>query len=106
MAKEKISIEDKVWGAVSYLWILSLVALAARKDNDFVRFHASQGILLFIISLVMMVIPVVGVIINIIIAIFCIVAIIKSLKGEKWSMPVIGGAAKGFGDWVVRTLKL
>jgi len=98
--------EKKVWAAVGYLWILSLVALAARKDNDFVRFHASQGTLLFIISVVLWFIPVIGWLLNIVIGVVAIVGIIKALQGEKWEIPVIGSAAKGLGDWIIKTLKL
>jgi len=98
--------EKKVWAAVGYLWILSLVALAARKDNEYVKFHASQGTLLFVISLPCIFIPVFGWLVNVLIGIASIVGIIKALQGEKWEMPVIGPWAKGFGKWVIKTLKL
>ncbi|MFA6255056.1 MAG: hypothetical protein WC675_03415 [Patescibacteria group bacterium] len=98
--------EKKIWAAVGYLWILSLVALAARKDNDFVRFHASQGALLFVISVVFWFIPGLGWLLNIVVGIAAIVGIIKALQGEKWELPIVGGWAKGLGDWVVKTLKL
>lgn len=98
--------EAKLWAAVSYLWVLSLVALAARKNNDFVRFHASQGVLLFVLSIVFMLIPGLGWLLNILVAIAAIVGIIKSLQGEKWPLPVIGQFAKGLGDWIIKTLKL
>ena len=106
MAKEKNNGEEKVWGAISYLWVLSLVALAARKDDDFVRFHANQGVFLFAVSLVMMLIPILGWIISLFILAFCIVGIVKALKGEKWELPLVAGMAERFGDWVVKTIKL
>lgn len=95
-----------MWGAIGYLWILSLLALAARKNNEFVRFHASQGSLLFVVSVVLMLIPGIGWLLNIAIAIIGIMAIIKALQGEKWQLPVLGGMAKGFGDWIIKTAKL
>ena len=104
--KQPVSSEDKVWGAVGYLWILSLVALAARKNNDFIRFHASQGALLFAISLALMLIPGIGWFINLLVAIVAIVGIIKALQGERWAVPVVGGMAKQFGDWIIKTAKL
>lgn len=107
MAETKINpSEKKIWAAVGYLWILSLVALAARKDNEFVRFHASQGVLLFLFSIVFMFIPVLGWLLNIVVAIVAIVGIIKALQGEKWELPVVGGWAKGLGNWIIKTLKL
>lgn len=104
---KKIDIgEKKIWAAVSYLWILSLVALAARKNNDFVRFHANQGVLLFLLSVVFMLIPGLGWLLNIVVGVAAIVGIIKALQGEKWELPFIGGWAKGLGDWIIKTLKL
>lgn len=104
--KETVSQEEKIWAAVSYLWVFSIVALAARKDNDFIRFHANQGALLFVISLPLCFIPVIGWLANILIAIVAIIGILKSLQGEKWPLPVMPDAAKQFGDWVIKTLKL
>lgn len=98
--------EEKVWGAVSYLWVVSLVALAARKENEFIRFHANQGALLFVISLILMLIPGIGWLINIAVGIVAIIGIIKALQGERWEVPVVGGMAKKFGDWIIKTIKL
>lgn len=103
---KRVSSEDKIWGAIGYLWILSIVALAARKQNDFVRFHASQGSLLFAISIVLMLIPGIGWLINILIGITAIVGIVKALQGERWPVPLVGGMAKQFGDWIIKTAKL
>lgn len=105
--KQKINpSEKKVWAAVGYLWILSLVVLAARKDNDFVRFHASQGVLLFLASIVFMLTGPFAIILNLIVGVAAIVGIIKALQGERWELPVIGNWAKGLGDWIIKTLKL
>ena len=101
-----LSSEQKIWGAVGYLWILSLVALTARKNDEFVRFHASQGVLLFVVSIVGIVLGPLGMILNIILTIGAVVGIIKAWQGEKWPMPIIGGFAKSFGDWLIKTLKL
>jgi len=90
---KKISQDDKVWGVISYLWILSLVALAVKKDNGFVRFHANQGALLFVISFVG-IIPLFGWLINVFVFIFAIVAMVKAYNGEKWELPLVAGAAR------------
>lgn len=107
MTETKINpAEKKVWAAAGYLWVLSLVVLAARKDNEFVRFHASQGVLLFVISVILWFIPVLGWLLNIVVAVAAIVGIVKALQGEKWELPVVGSWAKLLGNWVVKTLKL
>lgn len=33
--------EQKIWAVASYLWILSVVVLAARTKNQYIRFHAN-----------------------------------------------------------------
>jgi len=101
--EKKITQDDKVWGLLSYLWIVSIVALAMKKNNDFVRFHANQGALLFVISLVG-IIPGIGQIVWVIVTIAAIVGMIKAYQGEKWPLPVIAKPAKEFGGWVVKTL--
>lgn len=106
MTDVKISSEQKVWAAASYLWILSLVVLAARKNSVYIRFHANQGFLLFVISLVSILLGPIGMVLNILVVIASIFAIIKALQGEKWELPALGGFAKNLGDWVVKTLKL
>jgi uncharacterized membrane protein len=100
-----IKSEDKIWGAFGYLWILSLVVLAARKDNEFVRFHANQGVLLFLCSLVVILTGPFMMLFNLIIGIVAIIGIIKAITGEKWALPIGADWAKSLGDWVVKTLK-
>ena len=107
MAETKsISSEQKVWGAVAYLSILSLVALAARKKDDYIRFHANQGLLLCVVSLASLILGPIGMIVNIVVIIAAIMGIIQSLKGEQWELPAVAGIAKALGDWVVKTFKL
>lgn len=102
---KKATQEEKIWGAVSYVWVLSLVALAARKNNPYVRFHANQGFLLFLISLVWW-FPVFGQILAIIAVILAIIGLVKALQGEKWEIPLIGSFAKKVGGWFINTIKL
>ena len=103
---KKPNSEQKLWAAAGYLWILSLVVLAARKNNEYIRFHASQGVLLFVASIVFMVTGPFAVILNLIVGVGAIVGIIKALQGEKWELPVVGGWAQKLSDWVIKTLKL
>lgn len=101
----KVTQDQKIWGAISYCWILSLVVLAARKNNEYIRFHANQGFLLFIVSLFWW-FPVVGQVAMIAAVILAIMGIVKSLQGEKWTLPLVGDIAAKAGDWFVKTVKL
>lgn len=102
---KKVTQDDKIWGLLSYLWIFSLVALIMKRDNEFVRFHANQGILLFVISFVGWV-PMLGQLIMLLICILAIIGMIQAYQGEKWELPLLGGVAKEFGTWVLKTLKI
>jgi len=44
--------ENKLWGFLSYISILCLIPLFTKKDNDFVYFHAKQGLVLFIVEII------------------------------------------------------
>ena len=98
--------EQKLWAAASYLWILSLVVLAARSKNDYIRFHANQGSLLFVVTLLSIILGPVGMLLNILVVIAALMGIFKAMQGEKWELPVIGKFAASFGNWIVKTLKL
>jgi len=97
--------EEKIWAALSYLWVLSIVALAARKKNDFIRFHANQGFLLFLLSLLWWV-PFFGQLLGIVIIVVAVIAIIKSLQGKKWELPLVAPIAEKAGEWFIKTVKL
>ena len=47
---------NKVFGVLSYLGILCLIPLLAKKDDEFVHFHAKQGLVLFIVEIIWFVI--------------------------------------------------
>lgn len=98
--------EQKIWAAASYLWILSLVVLAARNKNDYIRFHANQGSLLFLVTILSLLLGPVGMLLNIIVVIAALMGIFKAMQGEKWELPIIGKMAAGLGNWIIKTLKL
>ena len=106
MAKTNVSQDQKFMAAAGYLWILSVIVLAVKKNDAYVRFHASQGALIFVCSFILMFIPMLGWFLNLLLAIAAIVGIIKALRGEEWALPVGADLAAKFGDWVVKTLKL
>ena len=93
---------NKLLAAISYIGILFLVPLLAAKDDAFARFHANQGLVLFIANIAAAIagfilgfIPVIGVIvawiIRIALFVLMILGIINALKGEMKPLPLIGG---------------
>lgn len=96
--------KNKVMGIIAYFWILWLVPILAAKESPFARFHANQGLVLWIVSIainivssILGIIPVVGIIFSIlaaIVSIACLVlailGIISAVKGEMKPLPLIG----------------
>jgi fumarate reductase subunit D len=95
MAEETVKTSDSnLMGAISYLWILSIVMLLVKKDDAYVQFHAKQGVVLFVASIILWVIPIVGWLLNIVVTIAVILGFIKALQGEKYEMPLVSDIAK------------
>ena len=100
---------EKGFGVCAYLGLLFLVPLLAGK-TQFSRYHANQGIVLFIADIilgviigvvagVMSIIPVIGPIIGglvsgvlgLAIFILMIIGIVHAANGEMKPLPIIGG---------------
>lgn len=78
--------------ALSYVWILFIIPLLTLRKSRFAQFHAKQGLVLFIVELVLslvMWIPVIGWLIGIVLILVCLIAIIRAYNGEWWKIPFI-----------------
>lgn len=100
---------NKVMGVLAYLSILVLIPLFGAKESKFARFHANQGLVLFIFEVIWWVvfgivsailgwIPVVGAIVgiigwvvNLVFLIFTVIGEINVMQGKAKQLPLIGG---------------
>ena len=87
--------KNKVMGLLAY--ILFFIPLLAAKDSPFARYHANQGLVLFLcglISSVLWIIPILGWIIapilSIVITVLAVIGIINALNGKAKELPIIG----------------
>ena len=87
--------KNKVMGLLAY--ILFFIPLLAAKDSPFARYHANQGLVLFIcglISSLVWIIPILGWIIapilSIVITVLAVIGIINALNGKAKELPIIG----------------
>ncbi len=94
---KKVSGSQIVMGLISYLWILFIIPLLAKRKDEFVHFHAKQGLVLFLSSIAVMiftVIPfigwVIGPILMLVLVVFWIIALINVLMKRTWKMPLLG----------------
>jgi len=83
---------DKLFAILAYigiLWILGLV-VAPEKDHAFVKNHVNNGILISIGAVILGVIPFLGWALEIVLIVFIVMGIIAAVKGEKFTLPVVG----------------
>lgn len=88
-----VSSESKLMGALSYIWIVSIIMLLLKKDDQFVQFHARQGLVIFVASWLWF-IPFLGWIVALLAFICAIVGFIKAYSGEKFPIPGVSMIAE------------
>lgn len=90
--------EDHKWMAIlAYINLLFLIPLLAAPDSKFARFHANQGLVLFLTSLIgsaVAVIPILGwlaaVVINLAAVVWMVLGIVNAYNGKAKELPIIG----------------
>jgi uncharacterized membrane protein len=98
VTKEKSStgLEENVAGFLCYIlgFVSGIVFLVVEKESSFVKFHARQStvtfLILLVISLVFGWIPVIGFLVLIAILILWLFLMIKALQGERYLLPIVG----------------
>ncbi|MBU1083705.1 MAG: hypothetical protein ABIG55_04095 [Candidatus Omnitrophota bacterium] len=95
--KDAVGSEKSLYGALSYVSIFCLVPIFMKKEDEFIRFHARQGLMLFLLEVgiwIVSVLPLFGGIIHTLGMLICgvvsLTAIVQVLMGKKWKIPVIG----------------
>ncbi len=95
--------DNKAVTILSYIGILVLIPLLTVKEDEFVQFHAKQGLVLLIVLIAISmvgVIPVLGPMIGLLGWLACLVlavmGIMNVLNGEKKPLPFIGQFADKF----------
>lgn len=102
--KENISKKRKWWAILSYLGILVLLPLIKKQDDNFIVYHAKQGIVLFFFFIAVdffarviswgRVILLAYILICVINLIYIIIGIINCARAEKTPLPFIGRIAE------------
>jgi uncharacterized membrane protein len=83
-------------------WITGLIFLLIEKEDQFVRFHAAQSLIIFGGITVITFIPLLGQLLGLILwplsLILWIVLMVKAYQGEKFMLPVVGEWAEQLKD--------
>ena len=91
---------NKVQAILAYLGFLVLIPIFAARESHFARFHANQGLVLFlaqfalgIVQRILFGIPMMGTILSIVslvLLVFAVMGIISAVQGEEKPLPLIG----------------
>lgn len=84
--------ENKVVALLSYVHILFLIPLLAKRDSKFCQFHAKQGLVLFVVQTIASVlcwIPLFGQLIFFALILVSVIGIVKVWNKEYWKIPYI-----------------
>lgn len=88
-----------VMGALAYLGPLVLIPFLMNKDNEFVKFHTKQGLVLFGLEIIIMVVGnmmylwMLGTLLNLATLVLTIIGIVNVVQGQRKELPVIGSLA-------------
>ena len=95
--------QKNILAIISYIGILCLVPILMKEKDEFVKFHAKQGLVLFIAEVATLLIswiPILGWFIGfifwIIWVVLSLIGIINAVGGKQVPLPVIGKFAKKF----------
>ncbi|MBI3573054.1 MAG: hypothetical protein HY092_02545 [Candidatus Kerfeldbacteria bacterium] len=82
--------DTNLLAALSYAPLLSLIILLVKRNDDYIKFHAKQGFVLFI-SMLVWGFPVIGWLIGLLAFIAMLVGFIMAWQGKRYPLP---GVAK------------
>lgn len=84
--------DSNIMAALSYISFISIIMYVLKKDDDYVVFHAKQGMVIFAFSLVgTITVPLFG--LGFLISMGCFVLLVigavKAYQGQRYKFPVI-----------------
>lgn len=96
-ARAKDVEDNKDMAALGYLWVLSIVIFLAKKNSPFARYHAKQGIVLFLLSLAFWMVPGIGQLLEILVLAGIVIGFAYAAQGQWKDVPVVGPVSRG--EW-------
>ncbi len=95
--------DRKLYAVLAYLGILIIIPFLLAKDDEFVKFHLKQGVLLLVLWLFLLLVltmPILGYIIysvgSLLLLAFIIIGIVNALNDKETELPLIGHLAEKF----------
>ncbi|MCQ2187154.1 MAG: hypothetical protein MJY73_02280 [Bacteroidales bacterium] len=84
--------KNKIYAVLAYVGILVVIPIFFAKESKFAKFHANQGLILFLIELVVGLFLkkwILG-IIEAVVFVFAVMGIVYAIQGKAKELPVIG----------------
>lgn len=88
-----MALKSKLIALLSYLLILFLIPLNMFKKDEFIQYHAKQGVVLFILAIILIFtlwLPILAWVCWLTYLVIWITGIINVLSGKKEPLPVVG----------------
>jgi uncharacterized membrane protein len=98
--RSSTGLDENVAGFFCYLlgFITGIVFLVVEKKSSFVKFHAKQStitfLILLVISLILGWIPIIGFLVLILSLVLWLLLMVKALRGERYMLPIVGKMAE------------
>lgn len=86
---------NKDVAAFSYVWIMSVVVLASRRDSPFIQYHAKQATILFLASIPVALLPFVGRYLVFLVLSGMLLGFIHAANGRREGVPIVCDLASG-----------
>lgn len=86
---------NKDMAAFSYVWIMSVLLYAARRDSPFIRYHSKQAMVLFFLSIGFAIIPFIGQFLMLFAIAGMLYGFVTAAQGQYTDIPIVTQLAKG-----------
>ena len=87
--------QNKDIAAFSYLWMMSVVVYFLRKKSPFVRFHAKQAMVLFLLSVIVWFVPLINRFLELGVLCLMVFGFINAAQGLRKDVPIVGPLSRG-----------
>ncbi len=88
--------------AYAFGWITGIIFLLTEKENDYIRFHAAQSVIVFGSLNIIVLIPFLGWMVATILGpiglILWVILMVKAYQGERFKLPLCGDYAEKLKD--------
>ena len=87
--KDFTNVTERLIAALSYAGILFIIPLLAARRSAFSQFHAKQGMVLFVVEVIVSLIPFIGWPLAVAAFFAAVYAFIQAVQGHRWKIPYL-----------------